>query len=292
MLFLTYAQPRAQQIVAALASENIQACNLSFQHILQTPKQESDCQALVHNLAQFDTIVFVSPNAIDSFFEANQGQQPLQTSALFKPNQVIVVGPGSQAALNHWLAKGGQQMVAEPPSTGQDSKIVRTFDANGVLEQLLALADSRAKQGSGIETSVLVVKGSAGRVDWIAQARQSGLTVQELQAYTALECTPDHQAADALVDCKRQNLWPVLVFSSTANVSRLVLWANALDQDDARTNTAQASSKLSLWLQQQTALAIHPRIAEQLKVMSFADVKEIAPGFDALRAAALKYGSR
>ena len=275
MLFLTHAQPRAHHIIAALASENILSHDLSFQRIVQSNEQAHDCLDQARNIRQFDHVVFVSPNAIDAFFQADLGSRAPQGHVSFTVGQVIVVGPGSLAALNFWLNKGSLR-----PVVGQVSEQVRTFDADGVLGQLRTLAALHAAQRPGVLIKVLVVKGAAGRTDWIEQARQGGLMVQELQAYTALDCDPGYASSSALIHCKQQDLLPSLVITSTANVARLVAWAQA-----------QPVPNLLPWLQRQTTLAIHPRIAAQLTAMSFASVKEIPPGFEALRAAALKYGN-
>ena len=270
MLFLTYARPRVQQIIAALATENIQASSLSFQQIVQTQVQAADCQDHAQRIDQFDYIVFISPNSIDAFFQVNQDLIGPGSVWFLEPERLVVVGPGSQAALDHWL--GTTLPACEAPAP----KLVRTQDADGVLDQLISKAAVRSAHGTGLATKVLVVKGTAGRVDWIQQARHAGLIIQELQAYCAQDCWPDDAATDALIHCKHQNLSPLLLLTSTSNVARLILWAQSKSQ-----------AKLLPWLQQQTVLAIHPRIAAQLRAQSFADVKEISPGFDALRTAAL-----
>ena len=123
---------------------------------------------------------------------------------------------------------------------------------------------------------------------WIEQARKGGLIVQELQAYCALECSPDEASARALAHCKLQNLAVSVVVTSTANASRLAAWAQSYAQPCAQ---SKPETDLLPWLRQQTMLAIHPRIAAALNSLSFAHVKEIAPGLDALRTAALTYGN-
>ena len=287
MLFLTHAHPRVLQTIAALASENIKAHDLSFQRIVQSKEQSDNCLEQARNINQFEHVVFVSPNAIDAFFHANLAADALQSPISFAAGQIIVVGPGSQAVLDLWLNQGRLQPIA-----GRSSEQARTFDADGVLEQLRTLHGLNTVQTSGISPKILVVKGTAGRLDWIEQARHGGLIVQELQAYTALDCSPSGDSTSALVDCMLHNCLPCLVMTSTANVSRLVSWALAQSELNGNVNAnAKVIPNLLPWLQQQTILAIHPRIAAQLTALSFTCVKEILPGFEALRAAALKYGN-
>ena len=292
-LFLTHAKPRVQSIIASLASEQIQAHALSFQMIAQTPSQTQACQMHYAGAAQWDHLVFVSPNAVDAFFQPNvafiRGESSAETSAPnsartlatrvnpFSDGQLLVTGPGTLAALEHWLGPL-TDALAQNRSRQIDSP---AFDADGLMAQINELIIAREKSNKRASPNqplnILVVKGEVGRVDWIAAIRAKGVIVEELQAYCAVDCEPDVDTVSELARHHQMGKSAIIVMSSVANVQRLVAWAQL-----------PAQSGFRQWLEGQFFCGIHPRIVAQLREQSFVNVKEIMPGLDGLRMAALK----
>ena len=299
-LFLTHAQPRVQGIIAALAIHNIEGHALSFQQVVQSDNQAQACRDQRGRIDLYDHVIFVSPNAVDAFFQANVHVKTVDHTAVnhaasqhaaaqhagasiageFNASQWLAVGPGSQAAIEHWLGRPLMATKIQTTAYPADS-IAQAFDADGLLEQIDDLLAARAKQQSQHRQQpplkVLVVKGAIGRTDWIAALQAKGVIVDELQAYSLIDCAPSPSVVTALAQHRQAGGHVAIVLTSVANVQRLTGWAQSLEPADCL-----------YWLQNQLVCGIHPRIVARLRAASFVHTKEIMPGLDGLRAAALK----
>ncbi len=251
VLFLSHAQPRAQKLIDELTQRGLVAHSLNLQKIVVSAACRADIEESKQSLDRFDAIVFVSPNAVEVFFEG--AQFDLSFSA--KPElRWLAVGQATGISLKNAL-----------PCTWHASiQVGQSNDADGV--QLL-LDELRTKRDRAM--AVLVVRGNTGREDWIRYCINQGDKVEVLSAYASVEQVPDPSIVDQLLRYKSlgDHSPPIVwVIASTQLATQFYSWLE------------QLSPEVLLWAKQQQTMAIHPKIVDRLESFGFVAPKLIASG--------------
>jgi uroporphyrinogen-III synthase len=187
-------------------------------------------------------VVFVSPSAVEAFFEALQqgGESPLVWPAACL---AAAPGPGTLASLaGHGVPP--ECLLGPPPKAAQ-------FDSESLWQRMAAL-DWRGRR-------VWVMRGEGGR-EWLAgQLTQAGAEVRFLSVYArqcpVLNTTEAALLAQALA-APSHHLW---MFSSSEAIDNLIQLAPRQSWADA------------------LALATHPRIAERARSAGFTRVFPCKP---------------
>lgn len=245
-LVVTRPQPDAALWVQQLQTAGIDACALPMMAI--GPSRSPAAVAAVHTALQqlhrYQALMFVSGNAVRYFFE-----QVRQTATTLPAStQFWSPGPGTTKAL---VSEGiSLQSVIEPALDAPQ------FDSESLWEQ----AQDRTHAGD----RVLIVRGSDGANatghgrQWLTERlQQRGVHVDFAPVYErqAPEATP--ALLQRMRELRTQHaMW---LFSSSECVQHLV-----------RCNTTWS------W-QAHTALATHPRIAQQVRQAGFGNVIETLP---------------
>lgn len=238
-------RPRAQAAgwVQRLEAHGIDAAALPLIEIAPPPDAAAVTTAW-ERLHERRLVVFVSPNAAQSFFErAPAGSSwPAQARAASP-------GPGTTEVL---VGLGVPRAQIDEP--GADAA---QYDSEALWARLEG-RDWRA-------ASVLIVRATKGR-DWLAaRLAEHGARVEELSAYA--RAAPRLSASERLLfeaalAAPRRHLW---LFSSAA----------ALDHLDALA-APHAATWPDPW-REARAVATHPRIAARARQQGYADVTETRP---------------
>lgn len=243
-LLVTRPQPQADEWVRSLRARGVPA--QAWPLIAIVPQAGSALVQAWQTLAAFALAVFVSPNAVASFFA---GKPP---ATAWPPGcSAGSTGPGTSQALRD--AGVPAALIVEPPRDAPQ------FDSEALWQRLR----ERDWHGAG----VLIVRGDGGR-DWLADTlRVHGAQVSFVQAYRRALPVPD-AAQRALLEqalaAPHDTCW---LFSSSQALDHL------------RQLAPQAS-----WAAAR-ALATHPRIAEAAHALGFGSVHTTSPGLDAVQAA-------
>lgn len=252
LVLVTRPQPQADDWVAALRRLGHQAQALPLLRIAAAPDPQA-VQLAWTALAQQTLVVFVSPSAVQRFFE-------LAPAGLAWPGQVLAGSPGAgtAAALR---AHGVPASCLVTPDASTDS-----FDSEALWARLQA---RRTWAGA----RCLIVRGEQGR-NWLGdRLRAAGAQVLALQAYArqAPAWGPAAQALAGVALARPQAFcW---LFSSSEAVRHLGGLAPTV-----RWQTAQA-------------LATHERIAQAARELGFERVALVQPSPEAV-AQALTTGLR
>jgi len=241
-LLVTRPQHQADDWVARLRERGIDAHALPLIAIVACAEPGA-LQSAWAGLPAHRLAMFVSPNAVTSFFAARLpgAEWPAATLA-------GSTGPGTTQAL---VAQGvASACIVEPPADAAQ------FDSEALWQQLAP----RDWQGA----SVLVVRGAVGR-DWLAEKLAArGATVQFVEAYRRERprLRASHKAFlnDAIVT-PQQSIW---LFSSSQAVHNLLQLVPSAS-----------------W-QRSKAWASHPRIAQAALSAGFGSVQTVAPTLDAI----------
>ena len=236
-LIVTRPRAQADDWVARLQALGADAAALPLIDI-GPPDDAGPVHDCWQRLADFALVVFVSPNAVSSFFAQ-------RAPALRWPGATLAgaTGPGTAAAL---------RAVGVPPSlVAEPAADAPTFDTEALWAQL-SRHDWAGRQ-------VLVVRGEDGR-DWLADTlRARGATVEFVAAYRRRAPVPD-TAGQALLAAAlaapRAHLW---LFSSSEAVAHLRVLAPGADWSAAR------------------VLVTHPRIAQTACAAGFGAVRQSVP---------------
>lgn len=246
LLVVTRPQPDAALWTQQLQDQGLNACALPMMEI--GPSRSAEAQASVHTALQqlphYRALMFVSGNAVRHFFAL------LRSHALTAPAAALYwsPGPGTSQAL---LSEGIQaQSIIQPASNASQ------FDSESLWEQ----AQHHIQAGD----HVLIVRGGDGQQaagqgrQWLTeQLQQCGVQVAFAAVYERLppEVTPAF--LERITTLRNQNaLW---LLSSSECMQHLV-----------RCNSAWS------W-HSHTALATHPRIAQQARQAGFGRVIETLP---------------
>ncbi len=207
-------------------------------------------QAVLAQLAQFDLVAFVSPNAIDAAF-AHIPAWPAGVA-------VAVVGEGSRQALAaHGVTEACARIHMPADSAHSDT------------EHLLAAMDLQALQGA----RVLIVRGESGRELMGDAFRAAGADVTVAAAYR--RCTPTLNAALA------QRLQGLLAGPATW----LITSSEALRGLVGLVRQLPDGGSLVAKLQQQELIVPHARIAETARTLGFHAITQTGSGDERLLAA-------
>lgn len=243
-LLVTRPQPQADAWVARLRGLGVEAHALPLLRI-EPPADGAALRAAALQIAQFDLLMFVSPNAVDAFFAQPKPSWPPTTLA-------AATGPGTVAALR--AAGVPAQCIVAPADDAQQ------FDSEALWP---VLAAARNWQG----TQALIVCGDGGR-DWLGtQLRAAGAQVRQLAAYRRLPPTPSRIEAALLAEAVAAPQRHVWLFSSSQALGQLAALAPGVG--------------FEAW----QALATHPRIAQAARDAGFGRVAAVAARPEAVAAA-------
>jgi uroporphyrinogen-III synthase len=263
LVVLTHALPRVDKLVSELNQLGIDAVAIGLQKIVVSDTLRAQTLAFKAKLPAFDTIVFVSPNAVEVFFDSPLlGVVPANL-------QWLCVGQATAQALRQHLPDANHKSVVCGISNDADAVLLLL---NSLRKEKLVKINLQSDKGATSDPlRVLVVRGSSGREDWIAACQQAGDSVEVLAAYASIEQSPSFaftQQLKARQQVQNQALvTPVcFVVASTQLARQLHQWL------------AATSPELVQWAMQQSTLAIHPKIVEQLQSFGFVAPKLISPG--------------
>lgn len=225
----------------SLRAAGLEVAALPLIRIVATEDSEPLRAAWAH-LPRFRLVMFVSANAVQSFF-AHSGHRPWPSGCLAGST-----GQGTTAALR---ARGVPLACIAAPALHAGS------DSEALWAQLQRQPWAGAK--------VLVVRGEEGR-DWLAHVLgEAGAEVRYLAAYRRLppRFLPQHRSLMQMARLQpERHVWH---FSSSQAVANLPL------------DCFDASSRV-----RSRALATHPRIAAKVREAGFGEVQEVPPGLMAL----------
>ncbi|MDB5967529.1 MAG: uroporphyrinogen-III synthase [Polaromonas sp.] len=212
-------------------------------------------------LGGYDAVMFVSANAVDFFFGADEAaaqypraQSAINSVALPRRTRFLAPGPGTAQAL---LAAGVPvDQVDAPPADA------RQFDSQALWQTI----GGRAWQGS----RVLLVRGHGHSVpgqaegrDWLMRQWQAcGATVEVLSVYERR--TPQLDAAQRALATAAQGDGSVWLFSSSEAVANLLVQPACAGADWRRAR----------------AVASHPRIAETVSAAGWGVVVASRPALE------------
>ena len=237
---LLVVRPRAQALdwVDRLEALGLAARALPLIDILPAPAPAAVAAAFGELAgAERPVVVFVSPNAVEGFFDA-AGSPRWPAGAL-----AAATGPGTVAALRA-AGVAEDQIVAPPPAAAQ-------FDSEALWVRLSA--DAWAGR------PVWIVRGNGGR-DWLGdQFRAAGAQVRVVQSYARAEPSLGEGERALLAEARAEPARFAWLFSSSEAIGHLVALDPAADWQRAR------------------ALATHPRIAERARAAGFGRVDVVAP---------------
>ncbi|WP_455555182.1 uroporphyrinogen-III synthase [Comamonas sp.] len=243
---------------AGLWVQHLQGAGLHAQAlpmiVIGASRNPAAVQAVQEALAQlptFEACMFVSGNAVRHFFAALQGQDIHLPPGL----RFWAPGPGTAQAL---LTQG-----IAPHRIDQPAANAAQFDSEALWSQVEVQVHASSK--------VLIVRGGDGQQtqgngrQWLTQQlQQRGAQVTFAPVYERLAPSPTRPLLDEIAALRgQQAIW---LFSSSECVQHLVLCNPAHE-----------------W-QSHTALATHPRIAQQARHAGFGQVIETLPTLQSITA--------
>jgi uroporphyrinogen-III synthase len=236
-LLVTRPQPQADVWVHELRALGVPAQALPLLAI--EPAPEPAAREAWETLARYGLVMFVSPNAVQSFF----GLRPAGFTWP-APTRAGSTGPGTTQAL--FDAGVPSQSIDEP------ARVPAVFDSEALWQQRLAARNWQ-------QVRVLVVRGDGGR-EWLAeQLRAAGAQVEGLRVYRRVlpHWSPEQQAlASSALAVPGHSVW---LLSSSQAVEHL----RSLLPQAAGPNTV--------------AWATHERIAQAARAFGFGTVHTVAP---------------
>jgi uroporphyrinogen-III synthase len=224
---------QAQVWVQQLVQLGIDAVVLPLIQI-QAPPDPVDVLEAWAGLTEYSLVVFVSPNAVECFW------QPCPDGGHVWPSHVLIgsLGPGTTQALRD-RGLSGHQIIEPDPSAQQ-------FDSEALWAQLAR------HDWHGL--SVLLVRGDGGR-DWLARTLAAqGAVVETVCAYQrVVPCftSPESVLVDQALAEPACHLW---FFSSSQSIEHLQQLAPRADWRHAQ------------------ALVTHPSIAQQAHALGWQHV--------------------
>jgi uroporphyrinogen-III synthase len=201
-----------------------------------------------HLLPQRDLAMFVSPNAVTSFFAARPAARSWPRGL-----RAAATGPGTVEAL---LAAGVPEALCVAPRAAP-------FDSTALWAVL--------QNEDWVGRNALVIRGDGGRDEFAQALRGAGAKIAFVQAYQ--RHAPDWSDAEcalalAAIDAPGQHVW---LLSSAEAIDHLLALVGAL-----RPGTEWKNS---------IAVASHPRIAQRARRAGFGRVLEAPPVVDAVLSA-------
>ena len=204
-------------------------------------------------LAAWQLVVFVSPNAVDQFFAHRPPQGLSKGAAPPWPGTVRVAspGPGTTHTLRSWGVPEAQ--ILQPATDAAQ------FDSESLWQRLSA-HDWRGAR-------VLIVRGEGGGRDWLgATLTGHGAQVEHLAAYrraAPLFSVADAAVLSAALAAPASHLW---LFSSSQAIDHLAQIQTRLQPD---ASWAEAC-----------ALTTHPRIEQRARQLGFGHLHASRPSLD------------
>jgi uroporphyrinogen-III synthase len=236
MLLVTRPQPQADAWVHALRAQGVPA------HALPLLQIEAAAEPAAHDawraLERFALVVFVSPNAVQSFCALRPAAAPWPAATLAGST-----GPGTTQALLDTGVPLAQ--IVEPV------REAARFDSEALWQRL--------RHRSWARSRVLVVRGDGGR-EWLGERlRDAGALVEIVRAYRSVlpQWSDEQQALAAQAMAAPQRA--VWLLSSSQAAQHL------------RTLLPDASWSLAV------AWATHERIAQAARTVGFGSVHSVAP---------------
>jgi uroporphyrinogen-III synthase len=239
-----------------LHSRGVQALNLPLIQISPVADTSAMQQAWAA-VADWNWIIFVSPSAVDCFFQYAADRHPLDRAAMLSGVRFAGPGAGTLGALLRWGIEAEKCVIPAADASEWDSEH---------LWQAM-------QHVNWAEQRVLMVKGDGGR-EWLGeQLLQAGAKLTWLQAYEkkvpSWDATQRHQAI-IIFQNPEQYAW---VFSSSFGLRGLPELLNSLPQ------------RLASWpalAPQMNAYVTHPRIAETARALGIQRCQLIRPGVEGL----------
>ena len=241
---LTQPAPRVERLARALRERGHRVLELPARRLVPLDGAAGWARGLA---ATRDWVVFVSPGAVEMALATLDGPWPGEVG-------IAVVGPGSALAL------------ARDPRIHPGVRIARPAGPPYDADSLLRTPPFDAPDG----LRILVVRGEAGRDDWLDDLRRHGAQVEACALYRAVPAPVDPQARATLANWALERASAVFAFTAVdaaAHVEAL------LEGPGARA-----------WAHSQPALAQHPRIARALVDLGWTHVVSVEPGYAGLLA--------
>ena len=206
-------------------------------------EDRSEIESVWADLKKYALVVFVSPNAVDTFFDRHERAWPLQTAA-------AAVGFSGAEAIRRHLHGQNPEVIAPGAEDRMDS------------EALLELIDTARFSSK----KALVVRGQTGRELLCDQLTARGMKVDSLVSYHRLPPVFDSKRAKLLVSLlSEQNEW---VLTSSESLRFLISFAERLGEDRA----------FVAKLQSQRLFVPHVRIAETARQLGFSRIELTGSG--------------
>ena len=207
------------------------------------PREPRRLRGVIDGLAQFDLVVFVSPAAVHGFAAA--------AGAAVWPAATVLAGVG-RATLQAALCLPG---AATAHCVAPDGPAAADGGSEALWEALAALQP--------VPRRALLVRAQSGR-PWLARRlAQSGVAVEEVEAYQRLVHTP---APDD---------WAAL-HAAHVRGERLAVLFTSSEAVDTITTGLRHDAALLDWVAAGIGLAVHPRIAQALRAAGWRDVRDCA----------------
>ncbi len=251
-LISTRASSQAGAAHELLTASGVQVIDFALQHI-GPPDDLPRFHAALSALPQTDLALPVSPTAVAAVFAALRQPWPARCA-------IGVVGEGSLRAVRRALAAQPEdvpwpRIIAPDAGNWHDGE----SDSEALWDALqLAFAPGPVASFPWAGRHVLIFRGGPGRDLLQRKLEAAGAKVKVIEAYSRLALDYNAQTAALLQSALGRGGW--WLFSSTEAVHNL---QRLLEQ--AGLNAAV--------LQQQRALAIHPRIADALRTAGFGRVE-------------------
>jgi uroporphyrinogen-III synthase len=251
---ITRPRQQAEPLARAVAALGRTPVLLPLLEISPLPEQgQGELRRVLHDLASYALVAFVSPNAIEAAF-AHIRRWPESVD-------IAVVGEGSRAALaKHGVLDGGVRIHSPADPARSDSEH---------LQQVLDLARLAGRR-------VLVVRGEGGRELMPDALRGAGAAVETVAAYRRAlpSLTPElaAQLADLLA---RPNDWIITSSEALRGLASLV----------DRLASAELQHQLQHQLRQQHLIVPHARIHETACALGFTRLTLTGSGDERLLAA-------
>ena len=241
-------------------------------HPLTESSAQARLSAALAQLADYDLVVLVSPNAIACALDGYAHAWPAQTA-------LAVLGPGSVQALAERGITAAQTTIYSPQSAylvDQAEPDAVRYDSETLWQVL-----QRAYGADWSGKKILLLRGSEGR-EWLADTlRAAGAIVDAVPCYQRRCPTlSDAQLAQLIAYQQLQQnrqknaetaqpvFWLLTSSEGVRNLCEMVQ-AHATEHPD-----------LFAWMLRQTALVPHPRIAEQARTLGFIDIRLSGSGDD------------
>jgi len=243
---LTQPAPRVERLARRLRSHGHEVVELPSRR-LEVPGGDAAGAAL-HSLAEYDWVVFVSPGAVEAALEGRRDPWPAGVG-------IAVIGPGSEQALAEYGLRAPAVRIVRPPAA--------PYDADALLRAPPFAAPAGAR--------ILVLRGEAGRVDWMQTLRERGAQVDAVSLYRTRALELPAEGLTVLRRWAASGAAARFVFTSVDAVEAVTGWLS--------------EPPLRGWALAQTALTVHRRIEDALRARGWAAARLVEPGESALLAA-------